>query len=125
MQKDLCSLQSPIPLVPALSDFVTSMSDHLAPCLECNIDLAKKWCGGGNGGQNSDLCGLVELALMASLNIPFDIAIKQWPPKAVKEGAACGIKALVAKAIMGITDKGKAEGWRNIQLVLSVGLQPS
>jgi hypothetical protein len=33
VQKDLCSLHISY---PALSDFVTSTSDYLVPCLECN-----------------------------------------------------------------------------------------
>jgi len=70
------------------------------------------------------LHGLVKLALVASPNVPFYVTVERWPPKAVEEGAACGIKALVAKAIVGVAHEGEAEGQHDIQLVSSVGLQP-
>ena len=53
---------------------------------------------------------LAKLALVASVDVPFYIGVKGWPPKAVEEGAACGVEALVAKAVMGIADQRKVEG---------------
>ena len=75
-----------------------------------NIYLAKEWCRRGDGGWDADLHSLAKLALVTSVDIPFYIAVERWPPKAVKESAACGVESLVAKTIMGIVDEGEAEG---------------
>jgi len=61
-----------------------------------------------------DLHGLVKLALVTSHNIPFYVAIKQWPPKAVEEGVAYGTKTLMAEVVMGIVNKREVEGQRDI-----------
>ena len=39
--------------------------------------------------------GLMDLAFMAGLDIPLDVRFECWPPEAIEEHAACGIKALV------------------------------
>jgi hypothetical protein len=54
------------------------------------------------------------LALVAGPNVPFDIAFERWPPKAVEEGAARGIYALVAEVVVGVANEGEAEGRRDI-----------
>lgn len=65
----------------------------------------EKRSGDGDSGWYADLGGLPELALMACVSVPFDILLEQWPPKAIKEGAARGIEPLVAEVVMGFTDK--------------------
>ncbi len=64
-----------------------------------------------DGWWQSDLRHLVELALMAGLNIPFNVAVEQWPPEAVGDGALCRVEALVAKAIM---DEGEVKCWCDV-----------
>ena len=61
-----------------------------------DVGLVEEWCGGVDGGWKVDFGGLTDLALVTSLNIPLDVGLKGWPPEAVKEGAACGVEALVA-----------------------------
>jgi hypothetical protein len=60
---------------------------------------------------------------MAHFDVPLDIAVEQWPPESVGEGAACGVVSLVAKAVMCVVDEGEAEGRCNIKLVSSIVLQ--
>ena len=62
--------------------------------------------------------------MVTSVDVPFYVTVEGWPPKAVKEGAACGVEALVAKAVVGIVDQRKVEWQHDAQLVLSVGLPP-
>jgi len=57
---------------------------------------------------------LVELALMASLNIPFYVTVKQQPPEVVGDSVPHGVESLVAEAVVGVMDEGKAEWRRNI-----------
>jgi hypothetical protein len=52
-----------------------------------NVCLAKEGCRGGNYWEDMKFGGLMELALMASGDILFDIISKRWPPESVKEGA--------------------------------------
>jgi hypothetical protein len=49
-----------------------------------NIYLLKDRGRNGNGGWNANLRHLVELALVASADVPFDILLKGRPPKPVK-----------------------------------------
>jgi len=64
----------------------------------------------------------MNLALMASFDKPLDIGFKCWPPEVVEEGAACGIKTLVAKPVMCIADKGVLHRGVGVELVSSVVL---
>jgi len=34
------------------------------------------------------MCGLVDLALMTSLDIPLDVGLECWPPEAIEERTA-------------------------------------
>ncbi len=79
-----------------------------------DIRFAKERCRQVDGWQQSGLHRLVELALMAGLDIPFNVAVERRPPEAVSDGAPCGVEALVAKAIIGITDEGEAKWWCDI-----------
>jgi hypothetical protein len=38
---------------------------------------------------------LVQLALVAGINISFDVLLECWPPESVSEGIACRIKTFV------------------------------
>ena len=78
-----------------------------------NVNFAEEWHGGGDGWWDADLHGLVKLTLVASVDIPFYIAIEQRPPEAVEEGATCRIEPFVAEAIVGIVNKGETEGWHD------------
>ena len=57
------------------------------------------------------MCRLVELTLMAGLDIPFNVAVKRRPLEVVDDGALCGVETLVAEAVVGIVDEGEAR-WR-------------
>jgi hypothetical protein len=85
----------------------------------------EEWHGGGDGWWDVDLHSLAKLTLVASVDVPFYVAIEQWPPEAVEEGATCRIEPFVAKAIVGIANKGEMEGWHDTQLVVSIGLPSS
>ena len=87
-----------------------------------DVNFAEEWHGGGNGWRDVDLHGLAKLTLVASVDIPFYVAIKRRPPEAVKEGATCRIEPFVAEAIVGITNEGEMEGWHDAQLVAFIGL---
>jgi len=47
----------------------------------------------------------MDLALVAGLNVPFDVGFRGWPPEAVKEGAACGVKTLVSEFVVGVMNE--------------------
>ena len=51
---------------------------------------------------------------MASLNIPFYVTVKQQPPEVVGDSVPHGVESLVAEAVVGVMDEGKAEWRRNI-----------
>jgi len=53
-----------------------------------DIELAEKWGGDCDGGQNVDLGGLAKLALMAGGDVPFDILLEGGPPEVVEDGAS-------------------------------------
>jgi hypothetical protein len=57
---------------------------------------------------------LAELALVASLDIPFYVAVEQWPPEVVSDGVPRRVEALVAKAVMGVVNDGEAEWKHNV-----------
>jgi len=42
---------------------------------------------------------------VAGLNVPFDIGFEGWPPEAVEEGTACGVKTLVSEFVVGVTNE--------------------
>jgi len=69
-----------------------------------NVYLVKERRRGVDDGRKSDLCCLPDLALVASLNIPFHVGLEGGPPEAVEEGAARRIKALVAKVVVGVAN---------------------
>ena len=52
-----------------------------------------------------DFGGLMDLALVAGLNVPFDIGFEGWPPEVVKEGTVHGVKTLVSKFVVGIMNE--------------------
>ena len=56
-------------------------------------------------GGNADFGGLTDLALVAGLNVPFDIGFEGWPPEAVEEGAVRGVKTLVSEFVVGIANE--------------------
>lgn len=89
-----------------------------------DVDFAKKGCQRVNSWWEANLRRLVDLALVARFDIPLDIAVEQWPPETVGEGAACGVVTLVTEAVVGVVDEGEAEGRCNIKLVSPVMLQP-
>jgi len=69
-----------------------------------NVYLAKERHRGVDNRQKLDLCCLLDLALVASLNVPFHVSLKGRPPEVVEKGAAGRIKALVAKLVMGVAN---------------------
>jgi hypothetical protein len=87
-----------------------------------DVYLLKKGCRCGNGGWEADLDRLAELALVTCLHVPLDIGFESWPPKAVEQGVLRGVKALVAKAVMGVAYQGVMSKRRNIELVAATGL---
>jgi hypothetical protein len=80
--------------------------------------------GGGsiNGGWDADFGGLLDLTLMARLDVPLDVGVKHWPPESVEEGAACGINAFVPELVMGIANEREADGGECVELVVAIGL---
>jgi hypothetical protein len=48
-----------------------------------NVCFAKEGHGDGNGGQDADLGGLLDLAFVAGGDILFNIMSERRPPKAV------------------------------------------
>jgi len=69
-----------------------------------DVYFVKEQCRGVDDGWKSDLHCLPDLALVASLNIPFHVSLEGRPPEVVKEGAVHRIKALVAKLVMGVVN---------------------
>ena len=65
---------------------------------------------------------LAELALVTCLHIPLDVGFESQPPKAVEQGVPHGVKALVAKAVMGVAYQGVTSKRRDIELVAAAGL---
>ena len=82
--------------------------------------------GGRNSdsGWDADFSGLTELALVAGVDVPFDVLFQCWPPEPIKESAACGIEPSMTQIVVGILDKDMSLRWGDIQLVFTVPLSP-
>jgi hypothetical protein len=59
----------------------------------------------------------MDLALVAGLDEPLDVSFECGPPEVIKEDAACGIEALVAKFVVSVVDEGVSNGGVGIKLV--------
>jgi hypothetical protein len=59
-----------------------------------NIGFAEEGSRNGNDRGDADFHDLMKLALVAHVDIPFDVVVKSWPPEMVEEGALSGINAL-------------------------------
>ena len=68
------------------------------------------------------MCGLADLALVTSLDVPLDIGLERGPPEVVEERAACGIKTLVPQLVVRIVNKGITLRQAGVKLVLAIGL---
>jgi hypothetical protein len=77
-----------------------------------------------NGWWKPDFGGLVDLALVTSLNVPLYVSVEHGPPEAVKKGAACGVETLMAKLIMGIMNEHIPNGRVGVKLMSAAELLP-
>ena len=77
-----------------------------------------------DGGWKADFGGLVDLALVTCLNVPFNVSFEGWPPEAVEKSTACRVEALVTKLVVSITDKGILCRRVDIKLVMAAMLLP-
>jgi hypothetical protein len=88
------------------------------------VDFAEEGCWVINGGWKLDLGGLVDLALVTSLNIPLHVGVKRGPPEVVKKGMMCGVETLMAKLVVSITNEHISNGRVGVKLVSAAGLLP-
>ena len=65
---------------------------------------------------------MAKLALVAGVDVPFDVLLNGRPPEAVEESAAGGIESFVAEVVVGIADKWESLVGRDIELMSSVAL---
>jgi hypothetical protein len=98
------------------------IASHMRHVHGVNIDLAEEGRGVVDSGWEPDFGGLVDLALVTSLNVPLDIGVERGPPEAVEKGAACGIETLVSKLVVGVVDEHVSNGWVGIKLVSAMVL---
>ena len=61
-----------------------------------NVGFVKEGSGNRNSGRNMDFGGLLELALMTSIDVPLHIAVKSGAPKVIEKGVLSRVNALVA-----------------------------
>ena len=87
-----------------------------------DVDFAKEWRGVVDGGWKPDFGGLMDLALVTSLNIPLYVGVEHGPPEAVEKGAACGVKTLVAELVVGIANERVSNGRAGIKLMSAAEL---
>ena len=82
-----------------------------------NINLVKEGSRKVDNRRDVNLGGLMKLAFMTSVNIPFYILLQRRPPEAIKECAVSQVKAFVAQVVVGITNEGEALRRGDIELV--------
>jgi hypothetical protein len=87
-----------------------------------DVDFAEEGHRVVNGGWKPDLGGLVDLALVTSLNIPLHVGVKHGPPEAVKKGVARGVETLVAELVVSIMNEHISNGRAGVKLVSAAGL---
>lgn len=80
----------------------------------------EKWRGCNDHQWNVDLDHLVNLALMAQLDKPFDIVVHKRPPKALEKSYMNSEDALVSEIVMRLSNEIKVLLLRNHHLVLSL-----
>jgi hypothetical protein len=89
-----------------------------------DLNLVEERCGVIDSGWKLDFGGLVDLALVTSLNIPLHVSVKCRPPEAVKKDVVHGIKTLMAKLVVGITNECILNGGAGVELMLAMVLLP-
>ncbi len=87
-----------------------------------DVGFAKEGCREGNHGRDEDFSSLAKLALVASIDVPFDVLLESRPPETVEEGVLCGIEAFVSKVVMCFVDEVKTLGGGDVKLMLSMTL---
>jgi hypothetical protein len=60
---------------------------------------------------------LAQLALVAGIDVAFDVLLKRWPPESVSKGMVGGIETFVSQFIVGIMEESGALRCGNVELV--------
>src|SRR5258708_37501118 len=87
-----------------------------------DVGFAKEGCREGNRGRDEDFSSLVKLALVASIDVPFDVLLESRPPESVEEGVLCGIEAFVSEVVVCFMDEVKMLGGGDVKLMSSMTL---